>query len=422
MPRRLKVLLSAYFFSPYKGSESGLGWNVACRLASHHDVTVLCGDFHSSHPTRKDLERYGAERGLPDGLTIEHVPGDAIVRFWNRIHKLPGLWFCYYIAYRRWQKLAFLRAKKLHRRQPFDLAHHLNIIGYREPGYLWKLEIPFFWGPLTGAVTFPNDFLRDFSLAERMRWGTRNLLNRWQSRGSRRCLRAARKATKIWAVTPDDLSMLRNHWGVDAELMLETGATSHTKQPTLETEFTPHPASPLRLVWSGLFLGIKALPILLHALKRLPAADFRLDVLGDGPEATRWKQLADSLQIGDRVCFQGYLAKDEAINIMRQSHVLVHTSVKEGTPHVVLEALTMGIPVVCHQSCGMDVAVDDSSGIKVPVVGFQESVIGFAEALASLHADRKWLQSLKDGARLRAAELSWDHMIERIQQSYRSAE
>jgi hypothetical protein len=27
----------------------------------------------------------------------------------------------------------------------------LNMIGYREPGYLWKLNVPFVWGPMGGT-------------------------------------------------------------------------------------------------------------------------------------------------------------------------------------------------------------------------------------------------------------------------------
>ena len=42
---RLRVLLSAFAFEPNRGYEPGVGWNVATRLAQHHDVTVICGDL-----------------------------------------------------------------------------------------------------------------------------------------------------------------------------------------------------------------------------------------------------------------------------------------------------------------------------------------------------------------------------------------
>ncbi len=64
----------------------------------------------------------------------------------------------YYTGYAAWQRAAYRAALDLHRDRPFDLAHQLNITGYREPGYLWKLPIPFVWGPVGGAADIPPGF------------------------------------------------------------------------------------------------------------------------------------------------------------------------------------------------------------------------------------------------------------------------
>jgi len=39
----MRILISAYYCSPYRGGESAVGWQVATELANHHDVTVVCG-------------------------------------------------------------------------------------------------------------------------------------------------------------------------------------------------------------------------------------------------------------------------------------------------------------------------------------------------------------------------------------------
>ena len=41
MPRRLRVLMSAYACEPGKGSEPGVGWNLAKAMATRHDVWVV---------------------------------------------------------------------------------------------------------------------------------------------------------------------------------------------------------------------------------------------------------------------------------------------------------------------------------------------------------------------------------------------
>ena len=130
MARRLNILISAYFCSPYRGGESAVGWQTAIGLARYHDVTVIYGDLKDDSPTLKDIERYSQEHGLPKGLKFRHVQVQGIARLIHRLHLLPGLWFLYYEAYRRWQLQALEIARELHSERPFDLAHQLTIITF----------------------------------------------------------------------------------------------------------------------------------------------------------------------------------------------------------------------------------------------------------------------------------------------------
>lgn len=410
---RLNILISAYYCSPYRGGESAVGWKVATGLAKHHDVTVICGDLSAEAPTGADLDRWKHEQGMPDGLTVHHVRAEGMTRRIHDLHALPGLWFLFYEAYRRWQRQVLGVASDLHRVKPFDVVHHVNVIGFREPGYLWRLGVPFFWGPVTGAPMVPAAFLRDFSAREKFRWGSRNFLNAIQIRMAGRSAAAARAAARVWAVSGEDREVFRR-WGVTAEPMLETGCSGSSASGPRRRE----PGEPLRLCWSGLFQGIKALPLLLRAMAGHDRSDVVLDVLGDGVEAERWKELAASLGLDGRVFWHGMLPRDEALRKMEAAHALVHTSVKEGTPHVVLEALSMGLPVICHDACGMGTAVTDTCGIKVPLRDPAASEEGFRQALGRLLADAALLESLSLGALARAEELTWDAKISRYEQSY----
>jgi glycosyltransferase involved in cell wall biosynthesis len=416
MPRRLRVLLSAYYCSPYRGGESTVGWKVATELAAHHDVTVLCGDLSPDSPTLKDHQRFSSESELPAGLTILHIQAHGLACAFHKAHSIPGLWFLYYEAYRVWQQEAFKQAKELHSDQPFDVIHHVTVIGFREPGYLWQLETPFFWGPISGAPQVPDRFLKDFSLPQRFRWKTRNILNRFQIKNGGRAKSAAIAAAKIWVVSEEDRNALLG-WGVNAAPMLETGSTPVvTREPKTRALHEP-----LRLCWSGLFQGIKALPLLLRALVDSEFSNVQLDVLGHGPEATRWKSLAATLGLESRVSWHGMLPREEAMRIMQNSHVLFHTSVKEGTPHVVLEALTMGLPVVCHNACGMGIAVDARCGIKIALKDPATSSTGFRDAIRRLLTEPELLPTLSAGAYERAGELSWESKVEAFSLAYREA-
>lgn len=413
----MRILLSAYYCSPYRGGESAVGWNVATGLAKHHEVTVICGDLAKDGPTGQDIERCKREQGLPPGLEIKHLQAEGLTRQIHDIHALPGLWFLFYEAYRRWQLQALELARQLHAEKPFDLVHHVNVIGFREPGYLWQMGIPFFWGPVSGAPMVPAAFIADFGKKERFRWGSRNFMNRRQIRRGGRPAEAARAATKVWAVSREDVEAVAG-WGVQAEAMLETGcAAPGERQPIRRNA-----EEPLRICWSGLFQGIKALPVLLRALDACSQREsVILEILGDGPEAERWKALAASLGLRERINWHGMLPRERALEVMSSSHVLAHSSVKEGTPHVVLEALSMGMPVICHDACGMGTAVTPACGIKVPLEEPCRSVQGFREAIDTLLVNPGLLEELSRGALARADELTWESKIQRIDRAYREA-
>jgi glycosyltransferase involved in cell wall biosynthesis len=416
MSKRLRVLLSAFFCSPYRGGESTVGWKVATELAKDHDVTVLCGDLSPQSPTLSDHIRFRKENELPGGLTIHHIQADSKSSAFHQLHTFPGLWFLYYEAYRRWQKQAFLEAQKLHSEQPFDLVHHVTVIGFREPGYLWKLGIPFFWGPISGAPLVPNAFLSDFSLPQKFRWGSRNILNRYQIANGGRARTAALAAKKVWVVSGEDKATLEA-WGANPVPMLETGSNSVIRKDIKIRQ----PSDPLRICWSGLFQGIKALPVLLRAIKLKNSKDIQLEVLGNGPESAKWKALAADLSIEDSIIWHGMLPRDEALNVMKNAHLLVHTSVKEGTPHVVLEALSMGLPVICHNACGMGTAVDERCGIKIPLVDPPTSAAGFHAAMLRFLEEPELLSEMSAGAYERASELSWEAKVQAFSNAYREA-
>lgn len=63
-PIRKRILLAAYYCSPYRGGESAVGWQVATGFARFHDVPVACGDLGADAVTVHDLERY-TDQSLP---------------------------------------------------------------------------------------------------------------------------------------------------------------------------------------------------------------------------------------------------------------------------------------------------------------------------------------------------------------------
>jgi glycosyltransferase involved in cell wall biosynthesis len=415
--RRLRVLLSAFAFDASGGSEAGLGWQIARCLAREHDVTVISGHLHLE-PKDPAILAITEQACRDTGhITSVFVEGNAVAKRLAALSAKPGMWWLYYLGYRKWQEQALAKAKELHAAEPFDLTHHLNYIGYREPGDLWQLGIPHFWGPISGSPMVPWAFLKTFSPGQFYRWGGRNLGNWWQMRRSARCKAAAKASSRIWAVSESDRLMVETHWHQPAEHLLETGGEFHYQRHIRRLGAD----QPLRLIWSGRFDPIKVLPVIFEALNGLLDHAWELHVLGDGPESIRWRPLADSLPIRHRIVWHGMVPRDKALDVMNDGHVFLHSSVKEGTPHVVVEALALGLPVLCHDACGMGIAVDARCGIKIPLQDPATSSSGFRDAIRRLLTEPELLPTLSAGAYERAAELSWDSKVETFTKAYREA-
>lgn len=421
-PRR-SILFSAYTISPVQGSEPAAGWEVATRLARYHDVTVLCSSTVEGEDNREQIETYLRQHGPVRGLRFHYVTPPRLSRWLQRSSGSP-LRPLYYVGYAAWQRNAYRAARRLEARIRFDLVHQFNLSGYREPGYLWRLGLPFVWGPIGGASNVPWPYFTTFTARERLFYATRNLVNRLHltmGPTSRRCRRAAAVARTrglIWSIGANDCDMVERHWRTPSQRMLDSGAMVRAEARLREYDG----GRPLRLAWSGVHIGRKALPILLEAMARLKAAPagagIELVVLGNGPQTARWQALASRLGVANRVKWAGHLPHAQAVAHVAEADLFVHTSLLEGTPHVVLEALSLGVPVLCHDACGMGAAVDQRCGGKVPLRDVATSVEGFAAWLGELATAPDRLRELSRGALLRAGELSWDRKVNQIVTGY----
>jgi glycosyltransferase involved in cell wall biosynthesis len=105
---------------------------------------------------------------------------------------------------------------------------------------------------------------------------------------------------------------------------------------------------------------VRALPAILA--KRPDAVAW---IVGDGPLRPTVEAAVADAGVGGRVRFLG-LRKDVPA-VLSASDVLVHSSLREGLPRVVLEALAIGTPVVATAVGGvLDAVTDDVTGLLVP--------------------------------------------------------
>ena len=154
----------------------------------------------------------------------------------------------------------------------------------------------------------------------------------------------------------------------------------------------------------------KALNLGLAAVRELKQAGtpVKLHILGGGHAENRWRSLAEKLKIQDCCTWYGKVSPARVREVMEQADVMLLTSVKEGTPHVLLEALEHGLPVICHNAWGMSSVVNEQCGRLIPLATPEQSIRAFANAMQKLSKNSAELEKLSSGALARAEELSWD--------------
>jgi len=246
---RRRILISAYTLSPLRGSEPAGAWNVVSRLAQYHDLTVLTSPNVEGTDYRTETLAYLRKNPIA-GLSLHYVdPPPLAVKLMKPTGTLARLF--YYVGYAAWQRAAFKAAAELHAKRPFDLTHQLNMTGYREPGYLWKLDAPFVWGPIGGACNMPWSYMKMMTGKERLFYTIRNVANLFQRYTNIRCRRAAAAAQQIWYIGSDEKQLIEQVWHRPVgQSMLDSGTKPTPRQP-----IDYDGQRPLNLVWSGVHIG-----------------------------------------------------------------------------------------------------------------------------------------------------------------------
>jgi N-acetyl-alpha-D-glucosaminyl L-malate synthase BshA len=128
------------------------------------------------------------------------------------------------------------------------------------------------------------------------------------------------------------------------------------------------PEDDLVLISIGRLIRRKALDDLLRALSGLEYDDWRLLIVGDGPEEPRLRDLAERLGLSSRVEFLGAVWGERKFQYLAASDVFVLPSVHEGFGLVFLEAMFCGLPVIASSVGGQtDFLKDGETGFLVPV-------------------------------------------------------
>lgn len=406
----LKILINAYACSPGMGSEPGMAWNWVSNLAKFCELYIITeGEF------REKIEEVvpTLEQGKNMHFYYNPVTDEIRKMCWNQ-----GDWR-FYKYYREWQWKTYLMAKEICSSEHIDVLHQLNMIGFREPGYLWKLskesDVPFVWGPIGGLKQFPLAYLQGAGLKMKLFNRLKNILNVWQLKHEKRVDEALKTARLLISSIPDSYRAIKKYKGLESIVIPETGCFLSEDIPTDRFD-----EKELHVMWVGKFDFRKQLPLALRAIAIANNPNIVLEIYGGGSDEqiASAKRVADLLGITEKVVWHGNQPNDVVMNAMHKAQVFFFTSVSEDTSTVVLEAVSNRLPVLCFDACGMAAVIDDKVGRKVALSNPAQSATDFAKLLNDLEHDRNLLKQLSETCKQRQTELSWEEKAKTMVEWY----
>ena len=406
MPRRLRVLISAYACEPGKGSEPEVGWQWALQMARFHDVTVLTR-ANNRGPIEQALPAFRERQPVP--AFVYHDESPFLLEFKRSLRATT----LYYIL---WQNSVREIIARLHKARRFDLLHHVTFAAFRYPAAIWGHGVPCIWGPIGGIESIPVSLLPWSHPRSLIHEAVRNVHNLVQATPFPILPRRASATTLILASTPDMRDILAKH-NINAALMPTIGLR------TSELPVRPHspPDGSMRLLFVGGIITLKGVDLALRAFQQA-RVQATLTFVGDGDFLPAARRLVEKLGLADRVFFPGRLPRSEVLRLYPDFDLLLYPSLHDTGSYSVIEAMLNGLPVICLDCGGPSLAVRQGCGIKVPVGSRSDVIEGLAEAIRTYDRDRSRLA--QDGQTARKAVLEnydWDKKGEQMNDLYQKA-
>lgn len=163
----------------------------------------------------------------------------------------------------------------------------------------------------------------------------------------------------------------------------------------------------------GLFNFIEAAKIIADSAN-VPVRGLKYLIAGEGPLELELKAEVKALGLESSFIFTGFIK--DVRPLLSAVDVFILPSFREGFPMSVLEAMTMGKPVIASKIAGLDESVaDDDSGLLVP----PKDSAALAAAITRLFKDRALAAEMgRRGRELAVEKFGLDKMIKAHEELY----
>lgn len=402
MYKKRKVLIIAYACEPNKSSEPGVGWNFVKQISSFMDVTVLTrANNKNSIQSQKNMN-------------VSFLFFDLPIFFQKIKKKIPfGLQLYYHI----WQIFAYRKLKKIIKNEKFDVLHHLTFAVTKNIPPMKNFNIPFILGPMGGGDTIPYGFVKKMGVLAILNELIYKFLHFKSYYLSIKTYHARKKINAFIFRTSSSMNNFPFVNKSKIHLISESAFNfdieyNHSKESCENF---------LKIICVGRLIKSKGYE---YALKGFHffiknGGIGSLTIIGEGEEKNALVKYTEENNLSSFINFKGFIPNNDVINELKNSHVLIHPSFREGGSWSIMESMFYGNPVICFDTSGPKDMVTSETGILVDLDNPKKSIIDIGNALMLLQNDKDlyYKKSISSSLRIKN-EYNWSKRKIQIKKVY----
>lgn len=378
------ILVSAYGCEPFIGSESGVGWHWVLEMAKNNRLFVI------TRANNRDKIEPNVPCNVKENIKFYYYDAPSFFRRLKKKEK--GLYFYYTV----WQIGIVKIIKKILSEEKIDYTMHLSFGSFWMPTFLPLFRVPFIWGPLGGGDCVPKSFLNALPMRDKLVQTFRYILKS-TSFLNPLVVCSAKRAVAILARTEDSATTIPVKYRNKVKVILETAMS----EELFNIKRTENDGI-VKLIYAGRIIPIKNVMAAVEAVKKVPDNyNIHFTIIGKGSEKNKIVNYINENGLQSRISICEALPRDQVLAKVAESDICIFPSLHEGGSWALMEAMAIGLPVICLDCTGIHTITSEDSAIRIAPNGYEDFVEKTKNAICKLVDEKEFRLAVGKKARKR---------------------
>lgn len=245
-----------------------------------------------------------------------------------------------------WQIGIFLNFRKLFKKKTFNIIHHVTLVSFRCPSFLFFYTKNFIFGPISGGERTPNNLIFNFTfkglIIEYLR-----VLSNYISKYSlmvNMCYFFSKKICVVSPYTKKNILSIFHH-----KIIILPAVFSEKIKFKINSNVKRK-----KMCYAGRLNDWKGILLLLLAFKKLHLTDKKLylEIYGDGPLRYQIKKFIIDNNLMKNISLKNHIKQNLLFKNLTENDLLIFPTLRDSGGYLIIEALNHNIPVLTTNAPG----------------------------------------------------------------------